>query len=113
MAGKKGVIPSHVKKTHFEHPGIACSVGQLLEQVEDSRSPSPFFRYSLASVLCMTLIGIMYAVTDWPKMIVVARGLSSWMSNYVDMTAGIYTNELKSWFLTVSATLGVHLSWYR
>jgi uncharacterized membrane protein len=26
------------------------------------------------------------------------------------MCCWIYTNELKSWFLTVSATLGIHLS---
>lgn len=89
MAGKKGVIPSHVKKQHFEHPGIECPVIQLLEKVEDPRSPSLFFRYSLTSVLFMIIIGIMCGATDWPKIIVVARGLSSWMSNYVDMTAGI------------------------
>jgi predicted transposase YbfD/YdcC len=89
MAGKKGVIPSHVKKKHFEHPGIDFPVIQLLEGVEDSRSPSLFFRYSLTSVLFMTLVGIMCGATDWPKIIVVARGLSAWMSNYVDMTSGV------------------------
>lgn len=89
MAGKKGVIPSHVKKKHFEHPGIECPVIQLLEKVEDPRSPSLFFQYSLTSVLFMILIGLMCGATDWPKVVVVARGLSAWMSDYVDMRAGV------------------------
>jgi hypothetical protein len=37
----------------------------------------------------MVLIGMMCGATDWPKVVVVARGLSSWISNYVDMTAGV------------------------
>ena len=89
MAGKKGVIPSHVKKKHFSHPGIEFSVIQLLEKVEDSRAPSLFFQYSLTSVLFMTLVGILCGATDWPKIIVIAQGLSPWLANYVDMTTGV------------------------
>ena len=37
----------------------------------------------------MVLIGMMCGATDWPKVVVVARGFSSWISNYVDMTAGV------------------------
>lgn len=37
----------------------------------------------------MTLVGLMCGATDWPKVIVIAQGLSSWLANYVDMTAGV------------------------
>lgn len=89
MAGKKGIIPSHVKKKHFSHPGIEFSIIQLLEKVQDPRSPSFFFQYSLTSVLFMTLVGILCGATDWPKIIVIAQGLSPWLANYVDMTTGV------------------------
>jgi len=89
MAGKKGVIPSHVKKKHFDHPGIEYPVIQLLEKIEDPRQPSPFFRYSLTSILFTTLIGLMCGATDWPKVIVIAQGLTPWLANYIDMTAGV------------------------
>lgn len=89
MAGKKGIIPSHVKKKHFDHPGIEYPVIQLLEQVEDPRQPSIFFRYSLTSILFMTLIGLLCGATDWPKIIVIAQGLSPWLAKYVDMTSGV------------------------
>lgn len=89
MAGKQGIIPSHVKRKHFEHPGIENPVIHLLETVEDPRKPSVFFRYSLTSILFMILVGIICGATDWPKIIVIAQGLSSWLSGYVDMRAGV------------------------
>jgi predicted transposase YbfD/YdcC len=89
MAGKKGTIPSHVKKKHFLHPGIDHPLITLLEKVDDTRHPSYFFRYSLTSVLFMTLVGVMCGATDWPKVIVIAQGLSHWLADYVDMSAGV------------------------
>jgi hypothetical protein len=41
------------------------------------------------SVLFMTLVGVLCGATDWPKIIVIAQGLSPWLANYVDMTAGV------------------------
>lgn len=89
MAGKKGIIPSHVKNKYFDHPGIEYPVIQLLEKVEDPRQPSVSFRYSLTSILFMTLIGLMCGATDWPKIIVIAQGLTPWLANYIDMTSGV------------------------
>lgn len=89
MAGKKGTLPLHVKKKHFNHPGIELPIIQLLEQVKDPRSPSLFFRHSLTTILFMTLTGLICGATDWPKIIVVANGLTPWLSNYVDMSAGV------------------------
>jgi predicted transposase YbfD/YdcC len=89
MAGKKGVFPLHVKKKHFDHPGIEYPLIQLLEKVEDPRGPSLFFRYSLTSILFMTLVGVICGATDWPKVVVIAQGLAPWLSNYVDMTPGV------------------------
>ena len=88
-AGKKGIIPSHVKKKHFNHPGIEFPLIQLLEKVEDLRQPSIFFRYSLTSILFMTLIGLMCGATDWPKIAVIAEGFTSWLANYIDMSSGV------------------------
>ena len=59
MAGKKSIIPSHVKKKHFDHPGIEYPVVQLLEKIEDPRQPSLFFRHSLTSILFMTLVSML------------------------------------------------------
>ena len=89
MAGNKGIIPFHVKKKHFDHLGIEYQVIQLLEKVEDPRRPSNFFRYSLTSMLFMTLVGLICGATDWPKIVVIAQGLSPWLANYVDMTSGV------------------------
>lgn len=76
MAGKKGIIPSHVKKKHFDHPGIEYPIIQLLEEVQDPRQRSLFFRHSLTSILFMTLVGLICGATDWPKVIVIAQGLT-------------------------------------
>ena len=59
MAGKKGAIPTHVKKKIFSHPNIQHPIIQILEEIEDFRKPSYFFQYSLTSVLFMTLIATM------------------------------------------------------
>lgn len=89
MAGKKGIIPSQVKKKHFDHPGIEYPIIQLLEKVEDPRQPSPYFRYSLTSILFMILVGLICGATDWPKVIVIAQWLTPWLANYIDMRAGV------------------------
>ena len=37
----------------------------------------------------MTLIGIMCGATDWPKVGIFFQALSSWLAQYVDMSAGV------------------------
>ena len=49
MAGKKGIIPTHIQKKIFSHPNIQHPIIQILEEIEDPRKPSVFFEYSLTS----------------------------------------------------------------
>jgi predicted transposase YbfD/YdcC len=89
MAGKKGIIPTHVKKKFFSHPNIQHPVIQILEEIEDSRKPSYFFQYSLTSVLFMTLIATICGAKDWAQIVIMSQGMTDWLSNYIDMTNGV------------------------
>lgn len=89
MAGKKGRVPTHIKKKQFLHPGIDYPFIEALERVEDPRQPSVFFSYSLTSVLFMTLVSMICGATDWPKVVVMSEGMADWLSEYVDMTSGV------------------------
>jgi hypothetical protein len=42
MAGKKGIVPNHVKHKHFIHPGAEDSLIKMLETVEDTQTFSLF-----------------------------------------------------------------------
>lgn len=89
MAGKKGKIPSHVKKKQFNHPSIDHPVIQKLENIEDLRKPSQFFRYSLTSVLFMVLVSQVCGAKDWPQTVVMCEGMKDWLGKYVDMSEGV------------------------
>ena len=89
MAGKKGVIPTHVKKKNFSHPSIQHPIIQILEEIEDSRKPSYFFQYSLTSVLFMTFIATICGAKDWAQIVIMSQGMTDWLSHYIDMTNGV------------------------
>lgn len=89
MAAKKGKIPAHVKKKEFSHPNTQHPVIHILEGVEDPRKPSQFFRYSLTSVLFMTIAAVICGAKDWPQIVVASQGMADWLSGYVDMSGGI------------------------
>lgn len=89
MAAKKGKIPAHVKRKEFSHPNIQHPIIHILEGVEDPRKPSQFFRYSLTSVLFMTIAAVICGAKDWPQIVVASQGMDSWLSIYVDMSEGI------------------------
>ncbi len=91
MAGKKGEVPLHVRKQQkqFYHPGIDLPIIVILENVEDARGPSLSFRYSLTSVLFMTLVATICGATDWAKIAVMSQGMIDWISQYVDMSGGV------------------------
>lgn len=89
MAAKKGEIPAHIKKKEFSHPNTEHPVIHILEGVEDSRKPSQFFRYSLTSVLFMTIAAVICGAKDWPQIVVASQGMANWLSGYVDMSGGI------------------------
>lgn len=89
MAGKKGVIPSHVTKMQFTHAGAQLPIIQVLEGISDPRRPSQFFQYSLTSVLFMTLVAVVCGANDWPKVVVFCKSLENWLAEYVDMSNGV------------------------
>jgi hypothetical protein len=89
MSGKKGEIPPHVRIKKFSHPAADHPVIVILESVEDPRKPSQFFRYSLTSVLFMTLVAVICGADDWPKVVAMADGMSDWLAQYVDMSSGV------------------------
>ena len=89
MANMRGLIPTHVKRKHFDHPGTDHPIIQTLESIEDPRKPSLFLCYPLTSILFMTLVTVICGATDWPKVIVMAQGMKDWLAKYVDMKAGI------------------------
>ena len=89
MAGKKGIIPAHVKKKKFSHRQVEHPVIQILEEIEDPRKPSQFFKYSLTSVLFMTIIATICGAKDWPQIVIMSQGMADWLSTYVDMSGGI------------------------
>jgi predicted transposase YbfD/YdcC len=89
MAGKKGSIPSHITKKQFLHPGIELPFIQSLESVSDPRKPSLFFRYSLTSILFMTIVAMMCGSKDWPQVVIMSQGMAEWLAQYVDMTSGV------------------------
>jgi DDE family transposase len=89
MAAKKGEIPAHVKKKEFIHPNTQHPVIHILEGVEDPRQPSQFFRYSLTSVLFMTITAVICGAKDWPQIVVASQGMADWLASYVDMSEGV------------------------
>src|SRR5476651_752889 len=89
MAGKKGQVPAHIKKKQFSHPGSNYPFITILDSIEDHRQPSVFFSYSLTSVLFMTIVTMICGATDWPKVVVMSKGMTEWLAQYVDMTSGI------------------------
>lgn len=89
MAGKRGVIPKHVTRMQFNHPGSQFPLIQILEGIEDPRKPSKFFRYSLTSVLFMTLVGYLCGANEWHKIVILCESLNGWLADYVDMSHGV------------------------
>lgn len=89
MAGKKGIIPNHVKQKAFIHPQESHSVISIFRKIEDPRRPSLSFCHSLTSVLFMTLIAVLCGASDWEQIVVSCEGMRDWLARYVDMTSGI------------------------
>lgn len=89
MAGKKGVIPKHINRKQFHHPGSQNSLIQALGRIEDPRRPSLFLSYSIVSVLFMVIVAQICGVNDWPKVVVFSNAITDWLAQYVDMSSGI------------------------
>ena len=89
MAGKKGIIPNHVKKPMFIHPLESHPIISIFMRVEDPRKPSLSFRHPLPSMLFMTLMAVLCGASDWEQIVVACEGMQDWLAKYVDMSAGI------------------------
>jgi predicted transposase YbfD/YdcC len=89
MAGKKGIIPNHVKQKIFIHQQESHPIISIFMRVEDPRKPSISFCHSLTSVLFMTLIAVLCGASDWEQIVVSCEGMIDWLSKYVDMSSGI------------------------
>jgi predicted transposase YbfD/YdcC len=89
MAGKKGEIPANVRKKAFSHPCMEHPLIKILNEVDDPRAPSLFFRHCLTSILFMALVATICGATDWAKVVVMSQGMADWLSQYVDMSGGV------------------------
>jgi hypothetical protein len=89
MAGKKGIIPNHVKQKTFIHLQESHPIISIFMRVEDPRKPSLSFCHSLTSVLFMTLIAVLCGASDWEQIIVSCKWMQDWLAKYVDMSSGI------------------------
>jgi len=89
MAGKKGVIPNHIKQPMFIHPLESHPIISIFMRVEDPRKPSLSFRHPLPSMLFMTLIAVLCGATDWEQIVIACEGMQNWLARYVDMSAGV------------------------
>ncbi len=83
MAGKKGEIPEHVRYRlkEFNHPAMNHPIVCIFCSIEDLRAPSINFRYSIVSVLFMTLMAMICGASDWEQVVVMCKGMEEWRNN--------------------------------
>jgi hypothetical protein len=91
MSQPKGKVPNHIKPKEFQHPKEKDRLIQVLIEVEDPRKPSCNFRYSLVSILFISLLGVLCGTKNWEE--IVPEGMSDWISKYVDISSGIPSNK--------------------
>lgn len=86
---KKKNPPSHIKFRKFSHPGKDHVLIHSLEDLKEPRGPSCNFQYSLTSILFMTIVTSICGADDWPQIVVLSNSMCEWMSQFVDMSAGV------------------------
>jgi len=86
---KKKNSPKHIKIKEFFHPGKDFILVSSLEVIEDPRGPSCIFQYSLTSILFMTIVTSLCGADDWPQIVVLSNSMREWMTQFVDMSAGV------------------------
>lgn len=89
MSQPKGKVPAHIKPRAFNHPGTTSRIVLTLCEVEDPRRPSCNFRYSIVSIIFISLVGILCGAKDWEEIVQAANGMLDWISTYVDVESGI------------------------
>ena len=72
---KKKCAPAHIKRAEFSHPAKDQKLISELDRVEDPRSPSCNFIYSLTSILFMTIVASLCGADDWPQIVALSNSL--------------------------------------
>lgn len=93
MSHPKGKVPAHIKERSFNHPKTGNHIVLILNEVEDPRQPSCNFRYSLVSILFISLMGILCGAKDWEEIVQAANGMEDWIRKYVDISSGIPSSK--------------------
>lgn len=89
MGQAKGKVPAHIKPKSFDHPGTSSRIILTLCEVEDPRQPSCNFRYSIVTLIFISLMGILCGAKDWEEIVQAARGMVDWIGKHVDISSGI------------------------
>ena len=89
MSQPKGQVPAHIKPKDFHHPQSNNHLVAVLMEVDDPRKPSCNFRYSLVSVIFISLLGVLCGAKNWEEISQCAEGMIDWIGKYVDISSGI------------------------
>ena len=92
MSHPKGKVPSHIQPKKFNHPSNNHII-LILNEVEDPRKPSCNFHHSLATILFISLMGVLCGAKDWEEIVQAAHGMLDWISKYVDTSSGIPSSQ--------------------
>lgn len=92
MSHPKGKVPAHIQPKKFQHPETGYRIIQILREIDDPRKPSCNFRYSIVTIVFISLIGVLCGAKDWEEIVQAAEGMIDWISKYVDTSSGIPSN---------------------
>lgn len=92
MSHPKGKVPAHIQPRKFQHPETGYRIVQILSEIDDPRKPSCNFRYSVVTIVFISLIGVLCGAKDWEEIVQAAEGMIDWISKYVDTSSGIPSN---------------------
>lgn len=93
MSQPKGSVPAHIKPKSFDHPGTTSRIVVTLCEIEDPRQPSCNFRYSLVTIIFISLVGVLCGAKDWEEIVQCANGIVDWIGKYVDVSSGIPSSK--------------------
>lgn len=93
MSQPKGKVPAHIKPKEFQHPQANNRIIQTLIQIEDPRQPSCNFRYSLVTIIFVSLLGVICGAKDWEEIVQCAEGMIDWIGKYVDVSNGVPSSK--------------------
>ena len=93
MSQPKGKIPSHIKPKSFDHPGKTNRIVSTLCEIEDPRQPSCNFHHSIATIIFISLVGVLCGAKDWEEIVQAANGIVDWIGKYVDVSSGVPSSK--------------------